>query len=194
MRVCRSEPTKFQSESGGDANRADTCASAGRHVQLQPDTPGSALLPCRSLFLVYDSSGAVAGVPTFRFVPSSMVFANTSVNPANAGFCVPAGNCPGTGVLNVSVCKQGMARGPGACPGTLRACSSTRASSLLSEHLRAGRSSKASPRPAWPLFFADDSVFSHSRCSNISVSSTFLPGGSKVCRGHRGHASQKRVP
>ncbi|KAL9852873.1 lysosome membrane protein 2 isoform 3-T3 [Geothlypis trichas] len=62
---------------------------------------------CRSLFLVYDSSGAVAGVPTFRFVPSSMVFANTSVNPANAGFCVPAGNCPGTGVLNVSVCKQG---------------------------------------------------------------------------------------
>lgn len=90
-------------------------ASAGARVRLglallQPDRPGPALLPRRSLFLVYDSSGAVAGVPTFRFVPSSMVFANTSVNPANAGFCVPAGNCPGTGVLNVSVCKQGMAQ------------------------------------------------------------------------------------
>ncbi|XP_030305890.1 lysosome membrane protein 2 isoform X2 [Calypte anna] len=62
---------------------------------------------CRSLYLVYDSSGAVADIPTYRFVPSAMVFANTTVNPDNAGFCVPPGNCPGTGVLNVSICKQG---------------------------------------------------------------------------------------
>lgn len=129
-------------------------------------TAGSALLPCRSLFLVYDSSGAVAGVPTFRFVPSSMVFANTSVNPANAGFCVPAGNCPGTGVLNVSVCRQGMAWPTGA-------------SSPLSKAL-------GSPKPSCSAFFCfgDGSVFSRSRCSDISVGSAFLPGRSEVCRGH----------
>uniref|UniRef100_A0A8B9R8N0 Scavenger receptor class B member 2 n=1 Tax=Anas platyrhynchos TaxID=8839 RepID=A0A8B9R8N0_ANAPL len=62
---------------------------------------------CRSFYLVYDSSGSVAGIPTYRFVPSPMVFANTTINPDNAGFCVPPGNCPGTGVLNVSICKQG---------------------------------------------------------------------------------------
>lgn len=114
-----------------------------------------ALLPCRSLFLVYDSSGAVAGVPTFRFVPSSMVFANTSVNPANAGFCVPAGNCPGTGVLNVSVCKQGTAglQGrEGLVPETLGVWSSTRGPSLLCKWLRTVRSSKASLNPARPFF------------------------------------------
>lgn len=102
---------KFPTESGGNAtwgglSRGTCTAGVSACCSL---TAGSALLPCRSLFLVYDSSGTVAGVPTFRFVPSSMVFANTSVNPANAGFCVPAGNCPGTGVLNVSVCRQGTA-------------------------------------------------------------------------------------
>lgn len=41
----------------------------------------------------------------------------------------------------------------------------------------------------WWLF-----MFSHSRSSNISISSTFLPSRSKVCRRHRGHAPKKRVP
>ncbi|XP_036384450.1 lysosome membrane protein 2c [Megalops cyprinoides] len=61
---------------------------------------------CRSLYARYEKDILVRGIPAYRFVPPSEVFANLSVNPANAGFCVPAGNCLGSGLLNVSVCKQ----------------------------------------------------------------------------------------
>ncbi|KAM8743815.1 lysosome membrane protein 2c [Acanthopagrus schlegelii] len=62
---------------------------------------------CRSLYAVYAEDVNVKGIPGYRFSPPSEVFANLTVNPANAGFCVPAGNCLGSGVLNVSGCKQG---------------------------------------------------------------------------------------
>ncbi|KAM7392993.1 hypothetical protein PAMA_007895 [Pampus argenteus] len=62
---------------------------------------------CRSLYALYEEDVTVKGIPGYRFTPPSKVFANTTVNPANAGFCVPAGNCLGSGVLNVSACKQG---------------------------------------------------------------------------------------
>ncbi|XP_034565846.1 lysosome membrane protein 2c [Notolabrus celidotus] len=62
---------------------------------------------CRSIYAVYEEDVSVKGIPGFRFSPPSEVFANYTVNPANAGFCVPAGNCMASGVLNVSVCKQG---------------------------------------------------------------------------------------
>ncbi|XP_008288226.1 lysosome membrane protein 2c [Stegastes partitus] len=62
---------------------------------------------CRSLYGLYETEVSVKGIPGYRFSPPSEVFANSTVNPANAGFCVPAGNCLGSGVLNVSVCKQG---------------------------------------------------------------------------------------
>ncbi|KAJ1204899.1 hypothetical protein NDU88_000334 [Pleurodeles waltl] len=62
---------------------------------------------CRSLYALYESSVTVKGVSAFRFVPPAKVFANATENPDNAGFCVPAGNCLGSGVLNISMCKQG---------------------------------------------------------------------------------------
>ncbi|KAE8285145.1 Lysosome membrane protein 2 85 kDa lysosomal membrane sialoglycoprotein [Larimichthys crocea] len=62
---------------------------------------------CRSLYALYEGDVTVKRIPGYRFSPPSEVFANMTVNPANAGFCVPAGNCLGSGVLNVSACKQG---------------------------------------------------------------------------------------
>ncbi|XP_060916733.1 lysosome membrane protein 2c [Labrus mixtus] len=62
---------------------------------------------CRSLYAVFEEDVSVQGIPGYRFSPPSEVFANMTLNPANTGFCVPAGNCMGSGVLNVSVCKQG---------------------------------------------------------------------------------------
>lgn len=66
-----------------------------------------ALFCSRSLYATFEKEVHVKGIPAYRFVPPKEVFANITVNPANAGFCVPAGNCLGSGLLNVSVCKQG---------------------------------------------------------------------------------------
>ncbi|RXN24608.1 lysosome membrane 2-like protein [Labeo rohita] len=60
----------------------------------------------RSIYAQFESEVSVRGVSGFRFVPPSEVFANLTINPDNAGFCVPAGNCLGSGLLNVSVCKE----------------------------------------------------------------------------------------
>lgn len=65
------------------------------------------LLSSRSLYAVFEKEVWVKYLPAFRFVPPSEVFANLTINPANAGFCVPEGNCLGSGLLNVSPCKQG---------------------------------------------------------------------------------------
>ncbi|XP_061590255.1 lysosome membrane protein 2c [Cololabis saira] len=62
---------------------------------------------CRSLYAVYEDDVTVNGIPGYRFILPDEVFANLTVNPANKGYCVPAGNCLGSGLLNVSACKQG---------------------------------------------------------------------------------------
>lgn len=82
------------------------------HVSLSsnavhPEINKYVTLFLRSLYTVYEEDVTVKGITGYRFVPPSSVFANLTVNPDNAGFCVPAGNCLGSGLLNVSVCKEG---------------------------------------------------------------------------------------
>lgn len=65
------------------------------------------IITCRSIHLGYVADTEVKGIPAFRFAPPSDVLAPPDVNPSNAGFCVPTGDCLGKGVLKVSVCRQG---------------------------------------------------------------------------------------
>uniref|UniRef100_A0A8C5CS20 Uncharacterized protein n=1 Tax=Gadus morhua TaxID=8049 RepID=A0A8C5CS20_GADMO len=62
---------------------------------------------CRSIHLGYVKDVEVKGIQAFRFAPPGDVLMNPTDNPANQGFCVPAGDCLGTGVLKVSVCREG---------------------------------------------------------------------------------------
>ncbi|XP_053260372.1 lysosome membrane protein 2 isoform X1 [Podarcis raffonei] len=62
---------------------------------------------CRSMYLTFQKYVTVEGISAYRFSPPEKLFANASVNPDNAGFCVPAGNCLGAGLLNISACNQG---------------------------------------------------------------------------------------
>ena len=59
---------------------------------------------CRSMQLVFDSKKGVYGVDTMRFTHAAKLWQNTTVNPANEGFC-PNGCFP-TGILDASVCKD----------------------------------------------------------------------------------------
>lgn len=58
--------------------------------------------------MTFSSYESVQGVPALRFRVPEEILAN---NSANAGFCLPEGNCLGSGVLNVSVCKNGKCSG-----------------------------------------------------------------------------------
>lgn len=59
---------------------------------------------CRSMRFVFDSQTNVHGVTTLRFTYPEELWQNTSVNPANQGFC-PNGCFP-SGILDASVCKN----------------------------------------------------------------------------------------
>uniref|UniRef100_A0A1A8R1D3 Scavenger receptor class B, member 2 n=1 Tax=Nothobranchius rachovii TaxID=451742 RepID=A0A1A8R1D3_9TELE len=62
---------------------------------------------CRSIHLGYVKDVEVKGIQAYRFAPPADVLMSPDNNPTNAGFCVPAGECLGTGVLKVSVCREG---------------------------------------------------------------------------------------
>ncbi|XP_041107147.1 lysosome membrane protein 2-like [Polyodon spathula] len=62
---------------------------------------------CRSIYLTFEKDVEIKGIPAYRFSPPPEVLASPEINPANAGFCVPAGQCLGTGVLKISVCRKG---------------------------------------------------------------------------------------
>ncbi|XP_008591031.1 PREDICTED: lysosome membrane protein 2 [Galeopterus variegatus] len=59
---------------------------------------------CRSVYITFSGFESVQGLPAFRYKVPAEILANTS---DNAGFCLPEGNCLGSGVLNVSICKNG---------------------------------------------------------------------------------------
>lgn len=60
--------------------------------------------PIRSVHITFSGFETVEGLPAFRYKVPAEILANTS---ENAGFCVPEGNCMDSGVLNVSICKNG---------------------------------------------------------------------------------------
>ncbi|KAL8206644.1 UNVERIFIED_CONTAM: hypothetical protein K2H54_016816 [Gekko kuhli] len=62
---------------------------------------------CRSLYVTYEKYIKFKGIPAYRFVPPASFYESGKINKDNAGFCVPAGNCLGTGFLNISACMQG---------------------------------------------------------------------------------------
>lgn len=61
----------------------------------------------RSVYGTYTQDQYLHDIELMRFVPPKAVFENYTLNPANTGFCVPSGTCMDSGVLNISVFKQG---------------------------------------------------------------------------------------
>ncbi|XP_005096207.1 lysosome membrane protein 2 [Aplysia californica] len=62
---------------------------------------------CRSLGMDFKKDVTNRGIDMDRFVAPEIMFGNVTVNPDNAGFCTPPGNCLPSGLLNVSVCRTG---------------------------------------------------------------------------------------
>lgn len=61
---------------------------------------------CRSLPFDFEQTSHVRGLKTIRYHTTAKAFGNLTVNPDNAAFCTPPGNCLDSGVLNISICKQ----------------------------------------------------------------------------------------
>ncbi|GCC34036.1 lysosome membrane protein 2-like isoform X1 [Chiloscyllium punctatum] len=59
---------------------------------------------CRSFYLMFEKEVEVEGIGAYRFILPKEAFA--SDHPSNKE-CCPGGNCPLSGVLNISTCRQG---------------------------------------------------------------------------------------
>uniref|UniRef100_UPI00398E7663 lysosome membrane protein 2-like n=1 Tax=Pristiophorus japonicus TaxID=55135 RepID=UPI00398E7663 len=60
---------------------------------------------CRSLYVKFEKELEVRGINAYRFVVPKEVFAIG--HPNNKGFCL-SGNCQLPGILNISICRQGV--------------------------------------------------------------------------------------
>ncbi len=118
----------------------------------------------------------VKGIQAYRFAPPSDVLMSPKDNPTNEGFCVPAGDCLGTGVLKVSVCREGK-RLPHIL---IRCCRAWPTFFLMTRNLAPWHSflppvstpqkmssQSATPSPAWCLTFP---LFEHVRFYSIRSS------------------------
>ncbi|XP_078415707.1 lysosome membrane protein 2-like isoform X2 [Cetorhinus maximus] len=59
---------------------------------------------CRSFYLLFEKELEVQGISAYRFVLPKEAFEND--HPSNRG-CCPGGICPMSGILNISICRQG---------------------------------------------------------------------------------------
>ncbi|XP_041066844.1 lysosome membrane protein 2-like [Carcharodon carcharias] len=59
---------------------------------------------CRSFYLLFEKELEVQGISAYRFLLPKEAFEND--HPSNQG-CCPGGICPMSGVLNISICRQG---------------------------------------------------------------------------------------
>lgn len=64
----------------------------------------------RSIYGVPSETTKFGNIDVLKFAPNEYFFANASVNPDNAGFCTPPGNCLPAGVLNLTNCLQGKVK------------------------------------------------------------------------------------
>jgi hypothetical protein len=59
------------------------------------------------LYGVYNGSITIKDdIELWGFAANEFIFANASVNPENADFCTPLGNCLGSGLYNMTNCMQ----------------------------------------------------------------------------------------
>lgn len=92
-----------------ESNMINGTDGASFHPLLSKDEKLYVFSPdlCRSIHMKFVKDVEIKGIPAYRFAPPREVLASKEENPSNAGFCVPAHECLGTGVLKVSECRKG---------------------------------------------------------------------------------------